>query len=166
MGILVGHGAISPLQHGANFSEGGRWPHHGYEGRLLIKTLAETGAEDVDELAIGNRVPKFAELVGGGLDPLALDCERGVALNGVAELGVEAGDACVDVVLEELAERCPKISCRRSVAEHQIENLGGDPSVNPLDDGEVVLDPTSINWVWNGVGGDVAEEIAFGRGEH
>jgi hypothetical protein len=74
-------------------------------------------------------------------------------LNGVVELGVEAGDVCVDVVLEEVAERHPKISCRRSVAEHQIEKLGGDPSVNPLDDGEVVLDPTSVSGDRNGVGG-------------
>jgi hypothetical protein len=39
--------------------------------------------------------------------------------------------------------------------EHQIENLDGDPRVDPLDDGEIVLDPTRIGWARDGVGGDV-----------
>jgi hypothetical protein len=48
----------------------------GYEGRLLLKTLAETDKEDVDKLVIGNKVPKFTELVIGGLDPLAVYCKH------------------------------------------------------------------------------------------
>jgi hypothetical protein len=34
-----------------------------------------------------------------------------------------------------------KISRNGGVIEHQSENLGGDPHVDPLDDGEIVLDP-------------------------
>jgi hypothetical protein len=50
---------------------------------------------------------------------------------------------------------CPKVSHSGGVTKHQIENLGGDPRVDLLDDGEIVLDPTKISWAGNGVGDDV-----------
>jgi hypothetical protein len=106
-----------------DFSKGGRRPHHGDEGDLLLKAIAEADEEDIDQLSIENRVPKFVELIGCRFDPLTVDGERGVSLNGVAELGVEAGDARLDVVLEELTEGRPMISRSGGVVEHQIENL-------------------------------------------
>jgi hypothetical protein len=66
---------------------------------MLHKALVEAGEEDIDQLVIRNRVPKFTELIGCRLDPLTVDGERGVSLDGVAELGVEAGAARVHVVL-------------------------------------------------------------------
>jgi hypothetical protein len=37
--LLVGDGAIDPLQHRVNLGEGGSWHHHGDEGGLLLKTF-------------------------------------------------------------------------------------------------------------------------------
>jgi hypothetical protein len=59
--------------------------------------------EDVDELAIRHGITEFAELVGHGLDALAVDAKGGGPLDGVADLGVEVFDPSVHVVLEELA---------------------------------------------------------------
>jgi hypothetical protein len=80
--------------------------------------LAEAGEEDVDQLVIGNMVPKFVEIIGCILDLLAIDGKRGVSLDGVAKLRVEGGDAHADVVLEELAKGRPKISHSGGVTEH------------------------------------------------
>jgi hypothetical protein len=44
--------------------------------------------------------------------------------------------------------------------EDEIEDLGGHPLVDPLDDGEVVFHPTRIRGLGDGVGINVAEEIA------
>jgi hypothetical protein len=151
------------LEHGTHLAEG-RWrPHHGDEGGLLLEALAEANKKDVDQLAIGNRIPEFTKFIGGGLDPLAVDGQHGLSLDGVAELGVETGDTCVDVVLEELPKRRPKLGYSGGFVENQIEDLGGDPRVDPLDDSEIILDRSRIGWARSGVGVDMVEEIASAK---
>jgi hypothetical protein len=105
--LLVGDGVICPLKHGAYLDKGGTRPHHGDEGGLLFKTFTEPGEENIDELAVVDGVTEFAELVGERLDPLTINPHLGVALDCVAELGVEGGDASIDVVLKELTKGRP-----------------------------------------------------------
>ena len=62
-----------------------------------------------------------------------------------AELDVESVDTRVGVVLEKLLEGSPKLRCRGVVGGDQVEELVGDPGVDPLDDGEVFLDPARID---------------------
>jgi hypothetical protein len=116
--------------------------------------------EDVDELAIRHGIAEFAELVGHGLDTLAVDAEGGGPLDGVADLGVEVVDPGVDVVLEELAQSRPESSGGGGLAEDEVEDLGGDARVDPLDDGEVVSNPARISGAWDGVVGDVVTKAA------
>jgi hypothetical protein len=142
--FVVGHHTIIPLHHGANFGEGGWLPHHGDEGGLLLEAFAEPDKENVDELSIFDGVPKFAKLISSGLKSLAVDAEGGIFLDVVAELIVEAVYVSVDAVLKELAKRGPKGCVGRGVAEDEIEDLGRNPSVDPLDDEEFVLNPTRI----------------------
>jgi hypothetical protein len=40
------------------------------------------------------------------------------------------------------------LSCRGVIGGDQVEELGGDPGVDPLDDSEVVLDPAWIGGPW------------------
>jgi hypothetical protein len=98
--LLVGDGAVSPLQHGADLIEGGRWPNHGDEGRMLVEAFADPNEEDLDELSVVDRVPKLAKLIGDGLQPLAVDADLRVTLDGVAELRVKGVDVGVNIVLE------------------------------------------------------------------
>jgi hypothetical protein len=53
-------------------------------------------------------------------------------------------DARIRVVLEELLKRGPKFSGGGIVVGDQVEELGGDPGVNPLDYREVVFQPVSV----------------------
>jgi hypothetical protein len=66
----------------------------------------------------------------------------------------------VDIVLKQLTEGRPKRGGVGGITEDEIEDLGGHPLVDPLDDGEVILYPMRIRRLGNGVGIDVAEEIA------
>jgi hypothetical protein len=66
----------------------------------------------------------------------------------------------VDVVLEELAQSRPESSGGGGLAEDEVEDLGGDTRVDPLDDDEVVSNPTRISGAWNGVVGDVIPKAA------
>jgi hypothetical protein len=91
---------ISALEQRADFGKRGTGPHHRDEGRLLLEAIAKPLKEDVDELAIRHGISEFAELVGYGLDALAVDAEGGGPLDGVVDLGVEVVDPGVDVVLE------------------------------------------------------------------
>jgi hypothetical protein len=146
---------ISALEQRADFGKRGTGPDHGDEGRLLLEPIAKPLKKDVDELAIRHGIAEFAELIGHGLDALAVDAEGGGPLDGVADLGVEVVDAGVDVVLEELAQSRPKSIGCGGLAEDEVEDLGGDARVDPLDDGEVVSNPAGISGAWNGVVGDV-----------
>lgn len=67
---------------------------------MLLKSFTEPDEENIDELAIVDGVAEFAKLVGERLEPLAVNPHLGVALDGVAELGVEGVDASIDVVLK------------------------------------------------------------------
>jgi hypothetical protein len=116
--------------------------------------------EDVDELAIRHGISEFAELVGHGLDALAVDAEGGGPLGGVVDLNVEVVDPGVDVVLEELAQGRPESIGGGGLAEDEIEDLGGDARVDPLDDDEVIRNPARIGGAWNGVFGDVVMKTA------
>jgi hypothetical protein len=44
--------------------------------------------------------------------------------------------------------------------EDEVEYLGGHPRVDPLDDGEIILDPGRIIVAQYGVGGDMGAQIA------
>jgi hypothetical protein len=138
----------------------GMGPHHGDEGRLLLEPIAKPLKEDVDELAIRHGIAEFAELVGHCLDALAVDAEGGGPLDSVANFSVEVVDPGVDVVLEELAQGRPESSGGGYLTEDEIEDLGGDAGVDPLDDGEVVRNPARIGGVGNGVVGDVVTKTA------
>jgi hypothetical protein len=101
--FFIGEGAICPLQHGSDFSEGRRWPHHRDKGGLLVEAVAEPDEEHVDELTVVDGVAKLLEFIGDRLEFLTVDADGGITLLGVAELGVEGVDAAVDIVLEELS---------------------------------------------------------------
>ena len=66
---------IDPLEHRANLDEGGTRTHHRDEGGLLLQPLAEADEEDVDELAIVDRITKFAEFIRDRLEALAVDAD-------------------------------------------------------------------------------------------
>jgi hypothetical protein len=151
---------IGALEQGADLGKGGAEPHRGDEGRLLLEPIAKPLEEDVDELAVRHGVAEFAELVGHRLDALAVDAEGGGPLDDVANLGVEVVDLCVDVVLEELAQGRPESSGGGGLTEDEIEDLGGDAGVNPLDDGNVIRNPARIGGAGNGVVGDVVRKTA------
>jgi hypothetical protein len=129
---------IGALEQRANLGKRGTGPHHGDEGCLLLEPIAKPLKEDVDELAIRHMIAEFVELVGHGLDALAVHVEGGGPLDGVADLGVEVVDPGVDVVLEELAQGHLESSGGGGLAEDEIEDLDGDTGVDPLDDGEVI----------------------------
>ena len=97
------------LKHGAHLGEGGRGPHHGDEGGLLVEVLAETDDDDVDELRVADRVAEFAKLVTDSLDALAEEIHRGIALGHVAKLGVRRVFLSVVVALKELTEGAPDV---------------------------------------------------------
>jgi hypothetical protein len=83
----------------------------------------ETDEEDVDEMPVIDRIAKFVKLVGDGMKMLIVDAERGVPLNSVAELGVEAVDVGIDVVLKQLTERSLKGGSSGGLAEDKIKIL-------------------------------------------
>ena len=123
IGLLCSDGAIRPLQHGPCLIVKGWGSHHGDERCLLVEALAEADEKNLDELAILDRVPKFTELVGDGLEALAVGADVGVALNGAAELRVEGVDASVNIVLKKLSMGRPERGSVGGGAEDQIEDL-------------------------------------------
>jgi hypothetical protein len=74
---------------------------------LLLKSFSEPDEENIDELAVVDGVAEFTKLVDERLEPLTINPHLGVALDGVTELGVEGGDASIDVVLKELTKGRP-----------------------------------------------------------
>ena len=132
------------LKERADLAEGRVGPQHGDEGHLFLKLLTEADEKSVYEDAVVDVITKLPEFITDRLDPLAEDGDRGVSLGDGAELGVKSVDAGVGVVLKQLLEGGPKIGCSGVVVGDKIEKLGGDPSINPLDDREIVLHPTRI----------------------
>jgi hypothetical protein len=57
---------------------------------------------------------------------------------------VKRVDTRIGVVLKQLLERIPEFGGGAIIVGDEVEELGRDPSVNPLDDREIVLDPTRI----------------------
>ena len=111
-------------------------------------------------MLVVNGVPEFTELVGDGLEALTVDAHLRISLDGGAKLGMKSVDVSIDIVLEELMKGHPKGGGVGGVTEDKIKNLGGHALIDPLDDGEVVLDPSRIRWPGNGGGGDVVQQIA------
>jgi hypothetical protein len=91
-------------------------------------------------------VREFVKFINFRFDPLTVDGEHGISLDNVVELGIDAGDTCVDVVLEELTKRGPKVGSSGDIAEHQIKNISGYPRVDLLDDSEVILTQRGSAW--------------------
>ena len=81
--------------------------HHRDEGGLILEPLAEADKEDVDELAIIDRITKFAKFIRGRLEVLAVDADGCITLHHIPKLGVEIIGASIDVVLEELTNGYP-----------------------------------------------------------
>ena len=100
-------GTIGPLEHRANLSEGGVQTHHRDEGGLFLEPLAEADEEDIDELAIIDRITKFTEFIRDRLEALAVDADGCITLHRIPKLGVEIVGTSVDIVLEELTKSCP-----------------------------------------------------------
>ena len=86
--VLVSLSVRRELQHGADFGEGWRRPHHGDEGAMLVEILAQPDDDDVDELCVTDEITKFTKLVADGLDTLTEKIYRGIALGQVTKLGV------------------------------------------------------------------------------
>ena len=103
--------------------------------------LAKSDEEDVDELTIIDWVTELAELISDGLETLTVDADWSIPLHRVAELCMEVVGAGIDVVLEELTESHPEFGGGSSITKNEIEDLGGDSHVDPLYDGEIILDP-------------------------
>jgi hypothetical protein len=78
------------------------------------------------------------------LDALAEDGDRGVTLSGGAKLDVKRVDTRIRVVLEQLLERIPEFGGGGIIIGDEVEELSRNPSINPLDDCEIVFDPTRI----------------------
>lgn len=157
---MRGHGAIRPREHGADFGEGRRRPHHGDKGLLLVEALIETDEENLDELLVLNGIAEFTKFIGDGLDALAVDAHGRVALGGVPELYIERVDAGVDVVLEKLAKSCPKSGDAGGGPEDEIEDLGAHPLVDPLYNSKIILNPAGIRGRRRDAEVDVRQEIA------
>jgi hypothetical protein len=111
---------------------------------LFLEALAEADKEDVDELPIVDGIPKFLELIGDGFEALTVNAHWRIALHGVAKFRVKRVDAGIDVVLKKAAKGRPKSGDAGGLAEDEIEDFCRHPLVDPLDDGEVILDPARI----------------------
>ena len=160
IGLLCSDAAIRPLQHGPYLFKRGWGSHHGDERCLLVETLAKAVEKNLDKLAVVDGVPKFMELVGDGLEALAVGANAGVALNGAVELCVEGVDASVKVVLKKLSKGRPKCGGVGGGAEDQIEYLGAHSLVDPLYDSEIILDPVRIRGTRGSVDVDVLKKVA------
>ena len=95
-------------------------------------------------------ITKLPEFIDDGLDTLAEDRDRQVSLHEGAELGVQRVGAGIAVILEELAEGGPELGGGGFVVGDEVEELGGDVCVDPLDDAEIVGDPPWVGRLGNG----------------
>jgi hypothetical protein len=132
------------LENRPDVGEGRIWPHQGDERDLFLKLLMKTDKQGVDEGPIGDRVAELPKFTADRLDALAEDGDRGVALRGGAKLDVKRVDTRIRVVLEQLLERITEFSGGGIIIGDEVEELGRNPSINPLDDREIVFDPTRI----------------------
>jgi hypothetical protein len=68
--------------------------------------------------------------------------------------------AGINVVLKKLMEGIPEGGGHGRLAEDEVQDPGGDSSVDPLNNGEIILDATRIIRARNGVSGDMMKNIA------
>lgn len=73
---------------------------------------------------------------------------------------MEKVGASINVVLEQLPESHPETGGGGGIPEDEIKDLGRDAHVDPLDDGEVILDPLGIMGLRHGGVFDVGTKIA------
>ena len=78
----------------------------------------------------------------------------------ISKLGVEIVGASVDVVLEELTKGRPQIGGGDTVTVDEIEDFCGDSHVDPLHNGEIILDPSRVMKLRKRVVGNLRAEIA------
>ena len=88
------------------------------------------------------------------------DANRTIFLGDGAELDVEGRDAGIAVVLEETPELRPDVACRGTVLDDEVEQLGGDARVQPLNPGEIFFEPTRIVRLGRRGVGDVVKQRA------
>ena len=67
-----------------------------------------------------------------------------------AEFRVQRVDAGVAVILKKLSERGPELGGGGIVIGDEVEELGVDAGVDPLDDGEITGDPAWVGGLRNG----------------
>jgi hypothetical protein len=94
-------------------------------------------------------ISKLPKLISDGLDSLAEDGNSGVPLHNGAKLRVQRVDAGVTVILKKLLERGPELGSGGTIVGDEVEELGGDAGVDPLDDGEIVGDPAWVGGLGN-----------------
>jgi hypothetical protein len=75
---------------------------------------------------------------------LTVDTDGRIALNRVAKLRVEGGEASVNIILEQLAKGGPEIGSSGRLVKNKIENFRRDPCIDPLYDREIIFDPLGI----------------------
>lgn len=148
------------LQHRAGFDERRQRAKERNQCRLLREAFVEPPHEGMEKRSISNHLPKLAKLVADGFDALAEDANGAIALRDGAKLGVESRNAGVAIVLEEAAELGPDVASGGAVGDHEVEQLGGDAGVEPLNNGEVVLEPAWIVRSRRSITGDMVEERA------
>lgn len=132
------------LEHRTRLDKSRQWAQERDQGGLLSEPLVKPAHESMKERAVGDHLAKLTEFVANGLDALTEDADGSIALGDGAELSVEGGNTSVAVVLEQPTKLGPNVASGRAVGDHQVEELSGDARVQPLDDGEVILEPPRV----------------------
>lgn len=135
---------IFELQHGSHLGEGRERPEQRNQRGDAFVALAQPVHESVDEAAVIDAAVEFLQFVANCLHALAVATCRRVALSQSPKLRVQLRDVRVPVILKQETKSSPDVACRRAVANHQVEQLGGDVLVYPLKNGVVVLDPGRV----------------------
>jgi hypothetical protein len=104
----------------------------------------KTDKQGVNEGPVGDMVPELRKFIANRLDVLAEDGDQGITLSGGAKLDVKRIDTRIRVVLEQLLERITEFGGSGIIVGDEVEELGRNLSINPLDDREIVFDPTRI----------------------
>lgn len=107
--------------------------------------------------AVSHNFPELTKFVANCLDPLTENAHRTVTLGDGTKLRVEGRDAGVDVVLEEATKLAPDVASSNAVLDDEVEELCRDPCVEPLNNGQVILQPAGVGWGRSGVVGDVVQ---------
>jgi hypothetical protein len=68
--------------------------------------------------------------------------------------------AGINIVLKKLMEGSPEGGGRGRLAEDEVQDPSGDSCVDPLNNGEIIVEPTRIIRARNGFSGDMMKKIA------